>query len=85
MKIAIFALLLGVQLIAFQEPQGNASCGREPEPHPCSCARAMLCPMNGKPINPDEYRYDGRYERCKMDCKVNRCFCCKDCPTPKRK
>ncbi len=80
-----FVLLLAAQLVAFQEPQGNATCGREPTDHPCACARTMRCPMNGMPpIEPGDGSVPGE-AKCTKFCRTDLCFCCREnCGSTKR-
>ncbi len=80
--LVLGALLLSMQLVAFQE--GTAKeCGREPTPHPCACARMMKCPMRGEYIDPDDLTVPGA-AKCFTTCKPKLCFCCKDCAIPKK-
>ncbi len=72
--------LLACQLVAFQEPEGDATCGREPTPHPCACVLTMKCPMAGMPRpEPGDGTVKGE-ARCSKFCRTDLCFCCKDCP-----
>ncbi len=78
------ALLLTVQLVAFQEPGTDTCDNYKGNAHPCACGRAMMCGRDGHGSgNPDEYMSGPM--KCQKSCDKNRCKCLGPCTSRMRK
>jgi hypothetical protein len=77
--LALGLALAAAQLVAFQaEDVGDRCDNFKDTAHKCGCARATMCAMPGKPINPDEGAV-----KCDMRCKPDHCHCLSPCTSRK--